>query len=140
MRVVLEQTTPIVSRYVHIPVELTDLSEVAWGLTHLKLAFERGPVTLHGSIECQGEPVLLRLEAGLCDSVEDFGFILVDGKIQLVCGELDQSHLTTELLQPLRTAIAEQRIRAAAQASGLAVKAAHTDAQGRRRLILKRST
>jgi len=128
------------SRYVHVATPaLCDLDEITAGLVQLGLPVERGRRRrmLEGSVECSGEPVDLRLPAGTADSVEDFGFIQgPDGPV-LVCGELDRELLEQALLAPLRQAITELRLRQAAGDAGLKVEQA-TDADGQRRLILRR--
>lgn len=128
------------SRYVHVAAPtLRDLDEVAQGLAALRLSAERprARVMLQGSLECSGEPVDLKLPAGTLDTVEDFGFVQQDGAVRLVCGELDQALLEARLLLPLRVAIAEQRIRGAAEQAGLELEST-TQAEGRRRLVLRR--
>jgi hypothetical protein len=131
-----------VSRYVHVAATaLTDLDEVAGALASMGLFVqrgERGPVMLEGSFECPGEPVDLRLPAGTLDAVEDFGFVrTAEGPLQLVCGELDRTLLQERLLAPLRTAVTEARVRAAAARAGLELEAV-TTTEGPRRLVLRR--
>jgi hypothetical protein len=131
-----------VSRYVHVvAATLTDLEEIAAALATLGLPVERGlrgPVMLDGSLECVGEPVDLRLPAGTLDAVEDFGLSRTpDGAVQLVCGEIDRALLDERLLQPLRAAVAEARLRAAAAQAGLELHEAPA-AVGERRLLLRR--
>jgi hypothetical protein len=130
------------SRYVHVAATaLADLDEAAAALAALGLPVQRGrgPVMLEGSFECPGEPVDLRLPAGTLDAVEDFGFVrTAEGPLRLVCGELDRALLVERLLGPLRIAVTEARVRAAAAAAGLELEvAAHTD-DGPRRLVLRR--
>lgn len=129
------------SRYVHVTAEIAgDLDEIAAALAALGLPVQRGrgPLMLEGSLECAGEPVDLRLPAGTLDAIEDFGFVRApDGSPTLVCGELDRTALTERLLGPLRAAITEARVRAAAAAAGLELEQA-THADGRPRLVLRR--
>jgi hypothetical protein len=129
------------SRYVHVPaITLADLQEVATTLAAMGLPVERGrgPVMLEGSFECPGEPVDLRLPAGTLDAVEDFGFVrTAEGPLRLVCGELDRALLVERLLGPLKLAVTEARVRAAASHAGLELEQA-TEADGRRRLVLRR--
>jgi hypothetical protein len=57
--------------------------------------------------------------------------------LRLVCGELDRALLVERLLDPLRVALAEARVRAAAGHAGLELETvAHAD--GQRRLVLRR--
>ena len=128
------------SRYVQVAATaLTDLDEVARALATLGLPFqrgERGPVMLEGSFECPGEPVDLRLPPGTLDAIEDFGFVRApDGTLHLVCGELDRTLLESRLLPPLRTAVTEARIHAAATRAGLELVPTTEEP---RRLILRR--
>lgn len=128
------------SRYVQVAAPaLHDLEEVARGLAALGLSVERGrgPVMLEGSLECDGEPVDLRLAAGTLDSVEDFGFVRRDDGVHLVCGELDRDLLLGSLLAPLRQVVAEARVRQAAADAGLQVEQT-TEVDGQRRLVLRR--
>lgn len=129
------------SRYVHVAATaLTDLDEVATALVAMGLVVQHGGkrVMLEGSFECPGEPVDLRVPAGTLDAIEDFGFVrTADGSLRLVCGELDRALLVERLLAPLRVAVSEARVRAAAAHAGLELDAtASTD--GRRRLVLRR--
>ncbi|MCA9649936.1 MAG: hypothetical protein H6712_21025 [Myxococcales bacterium] len=136
------------SRYVRVTASaLGDLEEVARGLAELGLPVQRGRghgprarVMLEGSVECPGEPVDLRLPAGTLDAVEDFGFVLDEGAVRLVCGELDRTLLEASLLPPLERAVGELRVRRAAASAGLEVEAIESSraADGRRRLVLRR--
>lgn len=121
-----------------MPAQL-DLDEVRAGLEAMKLTVQqaRGRVMLEGSIECSGEPVDLRLPAGTLDTVEDFGFVLEQGQVRLVCGELDRTLLEQNLLTPMRAALAEGRVRQAADEAGLEVEAVE-QTEGGRRLVLRR--
>lgn len=103
------------SRYVAVTLELHSLDEIATALARLGLPFERARerVMLRGSLECAGDPVDIRLEAGTLDAVEDFGFVREGGTTRLVCGELDAEPLREALLVPLRAAVVRQRLEAA---------------------------
>ncbi len=127
------------SRYVHIELRAISLDAVEAALSGLSLPYvrPRRRVRLEGSLECTGDPVDIRLEAGVCDTVEDFGFVVVDGALQLVCGELDQAQLEGTLLPKLRQATAVETIERAALGRGIQVHEATTDADGTRRLILE---
>lgn len=128
------------SRYVHVAATaLSDLHEVTTALVGMGLQVQRGrgQVMLEGSLECTGEPVDLRLPAGTLDTVEDFGFVRTAEGLRLVCGELDRDVLVERLLGPLRVALTEGRIRAAATEAGLELEHA-TVADGQRRLVLRR--
>jgi hypothetical protein len=97
----------------------------------------RRRVRLQGSLECVGDPVDLRLEAGVCDTVEDFGFVLEDGVLRLVCGELDRGQLEAELLPRLRQGAAVASVEQALTASGMQVRELKADADGTRRIVLE---
>ena len=127
------------SRYVHIELQTTSLDGVQAALSSLGLPCSRPRrrVRLEGSLECTGDPVDIRLEAGVCDTVEDFGFVLVNGVLQLVCGELDRAQLEAVLLPKLRQATAVETIERTALGRGIGVREAATDADGTRRLILE---
>ena len=127
------------SRYVHIELRATTLEAVELALRTLALPYQRPRrrVRLQGSLECTGDPVDIRLEAGILDTVEDFGFAVDDGVLRLICGELDEAHLQAELLPKLRQAIAEQRVQQSVVREGLTVVGTHTEPDGTRRLILE---
>lgn len=127
------------SRYVHIELKATSLDAVEAAMVALKLPYirPRRRVRLEGSLECTGDPVDIRLDAGVCDTVEDFGFVVNDGVLRLVCGELDQAQLEGALLPKLRQATAAQAIELAAVEHGLTVRDTTVDADGTRRLILE---
>ena len=127
------------SRYVHIELRATSLEAVAAALSGLSLPYAqpRRRVRLEGSLECTGDPVDIRLEAGVCDTVEDFGFVVEDGVLQLVCGELDQTQLEETLLPKLRQATAVEAIERVVIGRGIKVRGTTTDADGTRRLILE---
>jgi hypothetical protein len=108
-----------VSRYVEVALGEWTLAEVAAALTALGLAHQAGEQLLDGSLECAGEPVHVRVEPAPLDAVEDLGFRLDEGRLALVCGELDRDRLVADLLPRLRAAVAEVRLRA----GGLAVEA-----------------
>jgi hypothetical protein len=102
-----------VSRFVEIALGLGSLDEVTAALARLGVAFERAedPVTLHGGVECGDVPVDVRVAAGACDSVEDFGFVADDaGLANLVCGEPDRARLERTLVTPLRAELARARL------------------------------
>ncbi|MEZ4454687.1 MAG: hypothetical protein R3B09_34870 [Nannocystaceae bacterium] len=130
------------SRYVRIDTQLRDLAEVDAALRSLgatpTLADEPAGLMLQGSLECAGEPVDLRLEAGAFGSVEDLGLRReASGELVLICGEPDREHLAVHLLAPLRVAIARARAERAAEREGLAVDAV-ADEHGVVRLHLRR--
>lgn len=103
------------SRYVKITTQATSLDQVTAALTAMGIAFERRDtgVMLQGSLECVGEPVAVRIEPGVADAVEDFGFALDRGVVTLVCGDVDRDVLTEQVLQPLTQRLAETSVRAA---------------------------
>lgn len=130
------------SRFVRVQTHLRDLAELAEGLRALglapELADEPAGLMLQGSLECAGEPVDLRLAAGACGSVEDFGVRRADaGELVLVCGEPDRQHLEVHLLAPLRQALARLRAERAAARAGLEIDAV-VDEEGALRLHLRR--
>ena len=97
------------SRYVRVTATVHNLDAVAQALVAMEVAFERraSGVMLEGSLECPGEPVELRVAAGVSGAIEDFGFSIEDGRVVLVCGDVDR-----ELLE--QTLLAEVQQRAAA--------------------------
>jgi hypothetical protein len=130
------------SRFVTVETALRDREGVLAGLKALGLAVDSDAaaeaVMLRGSIECAGEPVELRVEAGALGSVEDFGLRRgEDGGYVLVCSEHDRALLARALLPPLRVAVARARVDAAARAAGLTVEALQ-EAEGPLRLIVRR--
>jgi hypothetical protein len=126
------------SRYQRLALSPLTRDELATGLAALGLAAEWSApdtqIDLHGSLECAGEPVDVRLPAGTLGSVEDLGFLLAPS-FALVCGEFDRALLERRLLAPLTQAVATARARAAADAAGLTVDE-HLEADGTRRLVL----
>lgn len=127
------------SRYVHIELRATTLEAVEDALRVLALPYARPRrrVRLRGSLECTGDPVDIRLEAGLLDTVEDFGFAVDDGVLRLICGELDETSLRDALLPKLRHAIAQQRVEQTVSHEGLTVVGSRVEADGTRRVILE---
>lgn len=129
-----------VSRYVEISLPASTLDEVAASLTTLGLVFERPRrrVLLQGSLECEGEPVDLRLAAGVLDTVEDFGFVRdQDGSMRLVCGELDQRVLEASLVPALQQTRSEAAVHQAATAAGMRIARTDLEPDGTRRLVLE---
>ena len=88
------------SRYVRVTATVQSLDAVAQALTAMDVAFERraSGVMLEGSLECPGEPVELRVAAGVSGAIEDFGFAIEDGRVVLVCGDVDRDLLEQTLL------------------------------------------
>lgn len=128
------------SRYVSVQVAAS-LDEVRAAVASLDLEVQSGPgnetLMLDGSLECAGEPVHLRFEAGTLNSVEDFGFRLDDQGVVLVCGDVDRNVLERELLAPLRAALVKARLEAEAKATGGTVQEI-VEADGTRRIVLRR--
>lgn len=124
------------SRFVEIALGLGSLDEVTAALARLGIAFERAedPVTLHGGVECGDVPVDVRVAAGACDSVEDFGFVEDAGLANLVCGEPDRARLERTLVTPLRAELARARLVADGT---LAVELLETRADGSIRLRVR---
>lgn len=131
------------SRYVHLNLDLTSLDQVADGLRALDIAFEHGreQVMLRGSLECAGEPVDIRVHAGVLDAIEDFGFVLEERRgrpsVRLVCGELDRSLLEERLVRPVMQHVAAQAVEQAAAREGLEVVRERT-MDGAERIVVKR--
>jgi hypothetical protein len=128
------------SRYVRLACPALSLPQLREQLEALGISHEvagRRRVMLQGSLECEGEPVDVRCPPGEAGAVEDFGFVLDDGELRLVCGEVDQSHIEGELLQPLRQRLAEAEVRQMAERAGLEVERVTTDARGKKRIVLK---
>lgn len=109
------------SRYVHVVMGAVALDEVASALTALDVPHTRGEQMLEGSLECAGEPVVLRIEPLGVGAVEDLGFVVESGALRLVCGELDRARLEAQLLPRLHAEIARARVRAAGADAGLDV-------------------
>lgn len=125
------------SRYVDVAIPLRDLETVASALRTLGIAFERGPVALQGSLECEGEPVDLRLAMGTCATVEDFGFVAGAAGVRLVCGELDRARLERELIPALTRVRVQALVQRAAAATDLEVETQRLPGGGRR-IVLRR--
>lgn len=109
------------SRYVHVVMGAVALDEVASALTALHVPHTCGEQMLQGSLECTGEPVVLRIEPLGVGAVEDLGFVVEGGALRLVCGELDRARLEAQLLPRLHAEIARARVRAAGADAGLDV-------------------
>lgn len=131
------------SRYVQLTLGLSSLDAVAEALRALGIAFERPHerVMLRGSIECAGEPVDIRVEAGTLDAVEDFGFVLESSeagdRVRLVCGELDRSILQERLLGPIVQHATAATVERAAAREGLDVVRERAF-DGTERIVVKR--
>jgi len=134
-----------VSRYVRVELGVFDkpalraaLATALPGITIEEAAHAGERVMLEGSLECAGEPVDLRMAAGVGGTVEDFGFVLEPegGACRLICGEYDRRLLEAELLPPLRQALAVGRVRAAAGAAGLELEE-RVEADGTRRIRVR---
>ena len=65
---------------------------------------------LEGCLESAGRPVHLRLDAGVLDAAEDFGFLTDDGRVRLVCGDVDRALLEERLLAPIHAHILQARL------------------------------
>jgi hypothetical protein len=128
------------SRYVRLTCPRVGLEDVHAHLDACGLAHDlAGPrrLMLEGSLECAGDPVDLRVPAGTLGTVEDFGFVVTDGEIELVCGELDRDVLLRSLLDPLRQALATRALATAASEAGLEIERAEADARGTLRVVLR---
>lgn len=128
------------SRYVSVNLALglpTSADALCSLLETLGLAIVRGPVSLQGSLECQGEPVDLKVEPGPYGTIEDFGFVLKP-QLRLVCGEIDRRRLESQLLPALTQAVAQQRVVTAAARAGLRVEETRLTTGGGRRILLRR--
>ncbi|MCA9681007.1 MAG: hypothetical protein KC457_02340 [Myxococcales bacterium] len=131
------------SRYVQVEIGAQSREELLAALEALALdapieqaAHAGDRVMLAGSLECAGEPVDLRLPAGVCGSVEDFGFVIEDRRWRLICGEYDRRLLESALIGPLQAQLALKRLRAAAETAGVTLDE-RIEADGSRRISLK---
>jgi hypothetical protein len=130
------------SKYVQLEVTARSLDEVMAALAELGLTAEIAPpddrLMLQGSLECAGEPVDVRLSEGTSGAVEDFGFrVEADGRVTLVCSEVDRRAIEAALVEPLRQTLARLQAHAAAARAGLTVDET-VEANGTRRLVLRR--
>ncbi|MGB1277635.1 MAG: hypothetical protein ACPG77_17965 [Nannocystaceae bacterium] len=128
------------SRYVRVAVAARHASDVVQALAAIDLEPQVGRpeqlLMLEGSLECAGEPVELRFDAGVCNTVEDFGFVCdAQGRYQLVCGEFDRALLEKVLLVPLRRQLALLGTLDAAHQLGLAAEV--TETEGVARIVLR---
>ena len=80
------------------------------GLTFHRATRSGGALMLEGCLESAGRPVHLRLEAGVLDTAEDFGFLTDEGRVRLVCGDVDRALLEERLLAPLHARILQTRL------------------------------
>jgi hypothetical protein len=132
-----------VSRYQTVALNLSphDKAELIAGLRELGLEpeqaeFAEDRVMLHGSLECTGEPVDLRLPAGALGTIEDFGLVVETDRWRLICGEVDRKLLERRLIDPLAQALALVHARAAADRADLALTET-LEPDGTRRLRLR---
>ncbi len=72
-------------------------------------------IMLEGSLECAGEPVDLRICREVLGNVEDFGFVIKNQELQLICGELDQKVLNEAILVPLKKHLIHSRLESRAE-------------------------
>src|SRR5690606_22672401 len=132
-----------VSRYVQLTLALSGLDAVEEALRALGIPFERpgNRVSLRGSLECAGEPVDIRIEAGTLDAVEDFGFVVdaseAGPSVRLVCGELDRAILQERLVGPVLQHAAAATVERAAAREGLDVTRERS-LDGTERIVIKR--
>ena len=128
------------SRYVEVEVEAS-LDELVDALRGRGLAHEVGTrgrrIMLQGSLECAGQPVDLRLAAGILGAVEDFGFVVEGGRLGLVCGDVDLKWLEGELLSPLTAHLVAAKLKAASGVLGVENEVV-VDADGTRRIVVRR--
>jgi hypothetical protein len=126
-----------VSRYVSVPLQVRRREEITAGLQALNTPHQTAGtdrILLDGSLECAGEPVDIRLAAGIAGACEDFGFVRdPDGAFRMVCGDVDRALVTRNLLVPLQLEIAQQRL---AQGSDTTVEH-HVEADGTRRVLVR---
>jgi len=128
------------SRYVTVAVTAANLDELFGALRALGLEpqYQSGEqVMLDGTLECAGEPVDLRVAPGPFDTVEDFGFVVADGGVALVCGDVDRRRLERGLVPALSAEVAQARAVASAKASGAQVELVR-EADGTRRIKITR--
>ena len=128
------------SRYVEVEVAAS-LDEVRSALEALGHRAEQRAdgrrVMLEGSLECAGQPVDLRFGPGVLGAVEDFGFVVDAGRVQLVCGDVDQKALERDLLAPLKAHLAQARLDALAAEEGLSHERV-VEADGSTRIVVRR--
>ncbi len=101
------------SRFVEVRLALGSLAEVVHALRTLGLNVEQAdePLALRGGLECGDAPVAVRVAAGACQSVEDFGFVAdAHGNAVLVCGEPDRTRLERTLVVPLIAEVTRARL------------------------------
>ena len=128
------------SRYVRLECPNLTVPQLQQQLQAMGIEHEvagRRRLMLQGSLECEGEPVDVRCPPGVASAVEDFGFVVEDGALRLVCGDVDRAHVDAELLQPLVQRVAEAEVRQRAERAGLDVERVTTDPRGNKRIILK---
>lgn len=106
------------------------------GLAH-QAAQKGRRIMLEGSLECAGQPVDLRLIAGILGTVEDFGFVVQGGKLSLVCGDVDLKGLERDLLSPLTAQLAAAQLAAVSGALGIENEII-VEADGTRRIVVRR--
>ena len=124
------------SRYVEVEVKATR-EELLVALTAQGLEVQTDPqgrrIMLEGSLECAGQPVDLRLAPGSLGAVEDFGFVVEEAGLRLVCGDVDLSRLEAKLLAPLKASLAQAKLDAAGIESSTIV-----EADGTHRIVVRR--
>ena len=128
------------SRYVEVEVaaSLDEVRAALIALGHEAEARADGRrVMLEGSLECAGQPVDLRFGPGVLGAVEDFGFVVDEARVQLVCGDVDQKALERDLLGPLKAHLARARAEALAASEGLETETVR-EADGSTRIVVRR--
>ena len=114
------------SRYLHLELSHITLEELPSALEFFKIPHEIAHagelLTLEGSLECVGDPVQIRLPSGSCNTVEDYGFVLVEGKLHLICGEYDRRLLQDTLIHPLSQHIMLKRAQKLATKNGMHIE------------------
>ena len=97
---------------VELPLRAVGKTELCDALAKLKLdyTFENDEqVLLEASLECAPEPVDLRVQSGALQNIADFGFSWTDGRLDLICSDVDQSILERDLLPRLAQMIVATR-------------------------------
>lgn len=105
------------SQILTIPLDL-NLETLHTALKERGIEVQQNPgrkLLLPVSSECIAEPVDLLCKAGAADTLEAWGFRTQGDQVELVCGQFDRNILQEGLLDPIRRALALQRVTQALQ-------------------------
>ncbi|RMG93747.1 MAG: hypothetical protein D6705_17830 [Deltaproteobacteria bacterium] len=122
------------SQYVHVDVPIESREELlaalsACGLVH-QVAGAEGLV-LEGSVECAGDPVDVRVAPEAAETVQDWGFSYENGRVMLVCADVDRPRLERQIVPRITAEIVRARLTAAGHHTRTVV-----DADGRHRIVV----